>query len=161
MVFSIAGMIWFTIMNKMREKKTIPSLVKLFAAKCLSFIFCLPKTRKIIFESFRRNKVEDSSDAKVADILNYDQLVTLLMTILNRFIFTVFFIIISIMNLLMFIIFPLIKFSYSIIIIILKSFITNLVFFFYFFLFKIDLLLFNCFDFLLSNSKWSTQSRIL
>ena len=92
MIFSITGMIWFASLNKIKEKKWMPKILKYFVAYCLAFVFCMPKTRKELKNAINGNQVIDLKDEKIKDFMSPDHVFLVLISIFNRFIFTIFFI---------------------------------------------------------------------
>lgn len=108
MVFTIMGMIWFSTLNKMKEKKLLPTPIKYFIVYCLTLCFCRAKTRKLIKRSLKMcNSSVDESDTEVKpDRMTQDQLFFVLITILNRFCFAIFLIFLCITNFIILIIFP-------------------------------------------------------
>ena len=92
-------MIWFALLNKIKEKKTLPMLMKVFVVYVLAFCLCLPTTRKKILKSFKRNDIAVDLELNDKDeYLSDDQLFVCFLSILNRFAFVVFSFFISILN---------------------------------------------------------------
>ena len=99
MVFTILGMIWFAALYKIKEKKMLPMFMKFFVVYVLAFCLCLPKTRKKILKSFKRNDI--AVDLELNDKDEYfsdDQLFVCFLSILNRFVFVLFSFFISMLN---------------------------------------------------------------
>jgi hypothetical protein len=99
MIFTIAAMIWFAVLNKIKEKKMLPRFVKYIVVYVLAFCMCLPKTRKKIMRSFRRSDNVDLEQNEDRDgYLSADLLFACFLSILNRFLFVVFCLFIAILN---------------------------------------------------------------
>ena len=114
MIFTIAGMIWFAILNKIKEKKTLPLFLKYFVVYVLAFCLCLPQTRKKIMRSFKRNDVLPFLEQNDKDeYLSDDQLFACFLSILNRFMFVGFSLFIGILNILVLFAFPVMAKKYA------------------------------------------------
>ena len=79
--------------------------------RCLLFgiCFCMPKTRKELKNAIKGNQIFDLKEEKTPDLLSPDQVFATLTSILNRFIFSIFLIFISTLNLMLIVVFPITK----------------------------------------------------
>ena len=96
MVFAIMGMIWSTLHQLMRERKYIPLAIKYVIVYCLAFCFSACKTRREMSESFKKRR-QSGDDMH---LLSDEKLFEILILILNRFVFTLFFMFLLVLNLL-------------------------------------------------------------
>lgn len=99
MVFCIVGMVWFTVLNKMKERKNISKLIRYFIAYFLAYFLCSSETRALLKKSL--NKIEEANSAQ-----NNENKTEICYVILNRFFFLIFCIFISIINFILLFVMP-------------------------------------------------------
>ena len=105
LVFTILSMAWFAASNKMKEKKMLPLIIKHFVVYGLTICFCKPQTRREILRSFIESQ-HDSEHENNFEKLNKSELLMLILSLLNRFLFVFFILFLTMVNLIMFVIIP-------------------------------------------------------
>ena len=117
MIFTLCGMIWFSVLNNLKEEKSLPDKVQ----KCL--IYCVAKalsSRKtqdqLILTYTKKNNllIQTKGDLEVSikniddnDILKEKDYHLLVLVILNRFVLLLFILFLAFFNLFIFFLYPL------------------------------------------------------